>query len=171
MKWKAPRAATTTDSGSQPTRASRRGGHLVIDGLSAQMHGGLPTSVLPTSPCPGQTTLRSPPDSRPRRYFIPVVCVAVVPCRGYAGCGAWPGDQARPSVELLGQPQERTSEVADGRRLGAGLTRLPTSLLHGRLRASGPTSLKSTTSIFLTFWLKGRSLGGERSVDGTANAG
>src|ERR1035438_3175401 len=50
MKWKAPRAATTTDTGSQPTRVSRRGGHLVIDGLTAQMHGGLPTSVLPTKP-------------------------------------------------------------------------------------------------------------------------
>jgi hypothetical protein len=50
MKWKAPRAATTTDTGSQPTRVSRRGGHLVIDGLSAQMHNGLPTSVLPTKP-------------------------------------------------------------------------------------------------------------------------
>ena len=50
MKWKAPRAATTTDTGSQPTRVSRRGGHLVIDGLSAQIHNGLPTSILPTRP-------------------------------------------------------------------------------------------------------------------------
>lgn len=74
MRWKAPRAATTTDSGSQPNRVSRRGGHLVIDGLAAQMHGGLPTSVLPQGPCPGQTTLRSPPDSRTGPYFIPVVC-------------------------------------------------------------------------------------------------
>src|ERR1700691_4317953 len=48
MRWKAPRAATTTDSGSRPNRVSRRGGHLVIDGLAAQMHGGLRTSVLPT---------------------------------------------------------------------------------------------------------------------------
>ncbi len=82
MKWKAPRAATTTDTGSQPTRVSRRGGHLVIDGLTAQMHGGLPTSVLPTSPCPGQTTLRSPPDSKPTRYFIPVVCPGLAVCAG-----------------------------------------------------------------------------------------
>jgi hypothetical protein len=38
------------------------------------MHGGLPTNALPMSPCPGQATLRSRPDSQPERIFMPVVC-------------------------------------------------------------------------------------------------
>ncbi len=76
MNWKAPRAATTTDSGSQPNRVSRRGGHLVIDGLSAQMHGGLPTSVLPTKPLSRSNDPTNTTGQQPTRYFIPVVCLA-----------------------------------------------------------------------------------------------
>src|ERR1700722_316611 len=68
MRWKAPRAATTTDSGSQPNRVSRRGGHLVIDGLARR-----PAHKRPShkGPCPGQTTLRTRPDNSPPHISYP----------------------------------------------------------------------------------------------------
>src|SRR5580692_7794017 len=82
MKWKAPRAATTTDTGSQPTRVSRRGGHLVIDGLTAQIHNGLPTSVLPTKPLSRSNDPTIATGQQAQAYFIPVVYTAVLVAPG-----------------------------------------------------------------------------------------
>jgi hypothetical protein len=91
--------ATNTDTGSQPNQVSRRGGHIVIDGLTAQMHDGLPHHcVFPQGPCPGQTTLRTQPDNDP----------AVFHTRSLSGLGGV--RRPRESVSV----SERASEQPEG---------------------------------------------------------
>src|SRR4051794_22579147 len=52
---------TRTDSGSRPNRASRRGGHRDVVGLTAQLKHGLPSLRSPKSPCPGAPDANSAP--------------------------------------------------------------------------------------------------------------
>jgi hypothetical protein len=112
--------ATNTDSGSQPNQVSRRGGHIVIDGLAAQMHDGLPHHcVFPQEPLSRSNDPTNTTGQQPTPYFIPVVCSPVMLLR-LCGleCGSWP---FRPSIlpgKLRFLAQRHAREVRE--RAGQG---------------------------------------------------
>jgi hypothetical protein len=96
-------SATPTDACSQHNRASRRGGQLVIDELTAQDARGLPNciSTKPLSRTPA--TLRSPPDRTLSRQFhagsLYSLLLLLRRCPGSEDVTLWTGSGRRSNSE------------------------------------------------------------------------